>query len=78
MLINQGEVEENTAGGETKEEQGSDTIVVSSATAVTDVVNSQAALLQALQLYSRNLFLPSLKDQTILQAKILDLGMYPT
>ncbi len=74
MLINQSEigVDEIIAdAGETKE-QSSDTEA-----SVTDVavVNSQAALLQALQLYSRNLFLPSLKDQTIFARKIRQLNV---
>jgi hypothetical protein len=74
MLINQNEsdVDESTSDADDTKEQSSHT-----AAAVADVavVNSQAALLQALQLYSRNLFLPSLKDQTILQEKIRQLNV---
>jgi dynein heavy chain 1, cytosolic len=67
-------LEEVDAGGESKQEEGQDaTSATPSATAV--AVNSQAALLQALQLYSRNLFLPALKDQTVLQEKIRQLNV---
>jgi hypothetical protein len=73
MFIDQGEVDDSVGdAGETKEES-SDT--AGSAPDVVGVVNSQAALLQALQLYSRNFFLPSLKDQTILQEKIRQLNV---
>jgi hypothetical protein len=73
MVINQAEVEESA--GEIKEQSSGAAASSTAAAAVTDVVNSQAALLQTLQLYSKNLFLPSLKDQTILQEKIRQLNV---
>jgi dynein heavy chain 1 len=39
------------------------------------LMTSQAAVLQALQLYARNLFLPALKEQQVLQDKIRELDV---
>lgn len=63
---------------ETKQEDGGGTPEESTAdaSAAANAVNSQAALLQALQLYSKTLFLPNLaKDQTVLQEKMRQLNV---
>jgi hypothetical protein len=72
---NQSDVEESLDADESKQEPVNDT--TADASAISDVAsaNGQAALLQALQLYSRKLFLPSLKDQTTLQEKIRQLNV---
>ncbi|KAG7353523.1 dynein family protein [Nitzschia inconspicua] len=63
------------AGGESKDGDGHNAAERVTPTDAVAAVNSQAALLQALQLYSRNLFLPSLKDQAVLQEKIRQLNV---
>jgi Dynein heavy chain, N-terminal region 1 len=66
---------EEVDAGESKQDEDHQDATTPSTSATAVAVNSQAALLQALQLYSRNLFLPALKDQTVLQEKIRQLNV---
>jgi dynein heavy chain 1 len=65
----QGEEGAAAAAGAAGDETKDDDLIISTNT------NSQATLLQALQLYSRNLFLPVLKEQPVLQDKIRELNV---